>query len=59
MKQPWHDIALQVGGSHYPSVGGDLLTRFGEIVVEQIMAMCDDPELQQRILDHFDMTKTA
>jgi hypothetical protein len=33
--------------------------RFGETVVEQVVAMCDDPELQQRILDHFDMTKTV
>jgi hypothetical protein len=59
MKQPWHVIALQVGGSHYPDVGGQLLVRFGETVVEQIVAMCHDPELQQHILDRFGMTKTA
>ena len=59
MKQPWYDIALQLGGSHNPGVGGHLLMRFGETVVEQVVAMCDDPELQQRILDHFDMTKTV
>lgn len=59
MKQPWHDIALQVGGSHYPGVGGRLLVRFGETVVEQCVAMCDDPEIKQRMLDHFGMTETA
>lgn len=29
------DIALQVGGSHYPGVGGELLQRFGEEVVKE------------------------
>ena len=29
------EIALEVGGSHYPDVGGQLLEKFGEAVVEQ------------------------
>lgn len=35
MKKVFHDIALQVGGSHYPDVGGDLLEKFGEMVVQK------------------------
>lgn len=33
MKKVFHDIALQAGGSHYPEVGGELLEKFGELVV--------------------------
>lgn len=33
--QKFADIALEVGGSHYPEVGGRLLEQFGEAVVEQ------------------------
>lgn len=29
------DIALAVGGSHYPGVGGELLEKFGEMVVRE------------------------
>lgn len=29
------DIALAVGGSHYPGVGGDLLEKFGAMVVKE------------------------
>ena len=35
MKQPYFDIALQVGGSHYPGVGGELLEKFGKEVARQ------------------------
>lgn len=33
MNKKIHDIALQVGGSHYPNVGGDLLEQFAKAVV--------------------------
>lgn len=39
------EIALAVGGSHYPEVGGRLLERFGEAVVEQCA------ELVERAID--------
>jgi hypothetical protein len=41
MKQPYHDIALAAGGSHYPDVGGRLLEQFGQLVVERCMALAD------------------
>lgn len=50
MKQPWHDIALQVGGSHYPDVGGELLTKFGESVIEQCCTL---------LADHVEVALTA
>jgi hypothetical protein len=41
MKQPYHDIALAAGGSHYPDAGGRLLEQFGQLVVERCMALAD------------------
>ena len=35
------DIALQVGGSLYPEVGGELLEKFGEEIVKQCIEVCD------------------
>ena len=52
MKQPFYDIALATGGSHYPSVGGRLLEQFGHQVVERCMALAD-AETAQRIAQEF------
>jgi hypothetical protein len=52
MKQPYHDIALAAGGSHYPTVGGRLLEQFGQLVVERCMAL-SDAETAERIAQEF------
>jgi hypothetical protein len=52
MKPVYHDIALAVGGSHYPSVGGRLLEQFGQLVVERCMALAD-AETARRIAQEF------
>ena len=52
MKQPYHDIALAAGGSHYPSVGGRLLEQFGQLVAERCMALTD-AETARRIAQEF------
>jgi hypothetical protein len=33
MKKVFEELALRAGGSHYPTVGGELLEKFGELVV--------------------------
>jgi hypothetical protein len=35
MKQKIYDIALQAGGSTYPEVGGRILERFAELMLEE------------------------
>lgn len=35
------EIALAVGGSHYPEVGGQLLQQFGETVINQCIDLLD------------------
>jgi hypothetical protein len=52
MKPVYHDIALAVGGSHYPSVGGRLLEQFGQLVVQRCMALAD-AETARRIAQEF------
>jgi hypothetical protein len=52
MKQPYHDIALAAGGSHYPDVGGRLLEQFGQLVVQRCMALADT-ETAERIAQEF------
>ena len=52
MKQPYYDIALAAGGSHYPSVGGRLLEQFGQLVAERCMALAD-AETAERIAQEF------
>jgi len=56
MKQPYHDIALATGGSHYPLVGGRLLEQFGQLVAERCMALAD-AETAQRIAQEFELSK--
>ena len=34
MKKEFEHLALLAGGSHYPQVGGDNLSTFGKLVVE-------------------------
>jgi hypothetical protein len=52
MKQPYHDIALAAGGSHYPDMGGRLLEQFGQLVVQRCMALAD-AETARRIAQEF------
>ena len=35
MKKQIEQVALQVGGSHYPTVGGQLLEQFAERIVRR------------------------
>jgi hypothetical protein len=35
IKQEYFDLALQTGGSHYPGVGGALLSTFGDLVAKE------------------------
>lgn len=60
------EIALQTGGSHYPSVGGELLEKYGEAIIRKCAELADSKPSTpgcgyitktdgQRILDHFNI----
>lgn len=50
------DIALQVGGSHYPEVGGELLQKFGEEIVKECAKIA---ELKEQGSTEFDPETSA
>jgi hypothetical protein len=58
MKQPYYDIALAVGGSHYPGVGGRLLEQYGRSVAERCRELAD-PETAERIAQEFGLVPEA
>jgi hypothetical protein len=35
IKSEYFDLALETGGSHYPGVGGALLSTFGDLIVQE------------------------
>jgi hypothetical protein len=58
MKQKIHDLALEAGGSHYPTVGGATLEKFAELliaecirVVEATPRHCAMTTFQESIVD--------
>jgi hypothetical protein len=55
MKKIFHDIALQVGGSHYPTVGGDLLEKFGEMVVQECIKAIENGDYRKVTYTTFDV----
>lgn len=54
MKKVFEEIALQVGGSHYPSVGGDLLEKFGEIVVQKCIDIIQSGDYRESTFTTYD-----
>jgi hypothetical protein len=52
MKPVFYNIALAVGGSHYPDVGGQLLEQFGHQVVMHCMQIAD-AETAARLAEEF------
>lgn len=56
MKQPYHDIALAAGGSHYPGVGGRLLEQYGRIVAQRCADLAD-PASAERIIQEFGLAQ--
>lgn len=56
MTPVFYDIALQAGGSYYPSVGGQRLEQFGRLVAERCRELAD-PETAERIAQEFGLDR--
>jgi hypothetical protein len=54
MKQKFKEIALQAGGSHYPDVGGDLLEKFGEMVVQECIDIIEGGDYRSSTFTTYD-----
>jgi hypothetical protein len=42
MKEKIKEIALQAGGSHYPEVGGDLLQKFADLLLLEVIEVVEN-----------------
>ena len=42
MKEVIAELALAVGGSHYPTVGGDLLQKFADALVKECIKIVEE-----------------
>ena len=54
MKEKFKKIALEVGGSHYPDVGGDLLEKFGETVVKECIKALENADYRSVTFTTYD-----
>lgn len=52
----FYNIALQVGGSHYPEVGGELLQKFGEEIIKECVKIA---ELKEQGYKDFDQATSV
>ena len=54
MKKVFEEMALQVGGSHYPTVGGDLLEKFGEMVLKKCIDIIQAGDYRDSTFNTYD-----
>lgn len=54
LNQPLYDLALEVGGSHYPSVVNPYLEKTVRLIIEQSAEVAQlSPEVKQKLKDHW------
>jgi hypothetical protein len=59
IKQEYYDLALETGGSHFPEVGGSLLSTFGDLLVKeciQIAKQNGDDNTADALAERFGVT---
>lgn len=56
MKKVYEEMALQVGGSHYPEVGGVLLEKFGEMVVQKCIDILEKGDYRSSTFTTYDQS---
>ena len=54
MKKIFEELALQAGGSHYPAVGGELLEKFGELVVAKCIDALENGDYRASTFTTYD-----
>ena len=54
MTPVFYDIALEAGGSYYPSVGGERLEQFGRMVAQRCAELADS-DSAERIAQEFEL----
>jgi hypothetical protein len=54
MKEKIKEIALQVGGSHYPEVGGDNLQKFADLILDECIDAVNQADTRSIVYTSFD-----
>ena len=49
MNEQIKQLALQAGGSHYPTVGGRTLEKFSELLIRECVAICQNIDGEDNI----------
>jgi hypothetical protein len=52
MKSKIKELALEAGGSHYPDVGGELLQKFAELMLEECITVVKNTSTQCAYTTH-------
>ena len=58
MNEKIKELALQVGGSHYPEVGGELLQKFAELIIKECIDSINDADIRSIVLTTFDKSQS-
>ena len=57
MNEQIKQLALAAGGSHYPDVGGRILEKFAELLIQECAQLAEDidghPRARKIVLEHF------
>lgn len=59
MKQKIFELALQAGGSHYPSTGGVLLEQFADLLIAECVRVVQNTRLQGATTYDLELVKGA
>ena len=57
MNEKIKELALQVGGSHYPEVGGELLQKFAESIIKECINSVNDADIRSFVYTTFDKSQ--
>jgi hypothetical protein len=57
MRKKIFDIALQAGGSHYPSTGGPLLEHFADLLIAECIQVVQNTRIQGKTTYDVDLAQ--
>ena len=57
MKQKVKELALQAGGSHYPEVGGELLQKFADLMLAEVINAISTSDVRQVVYTNYDQDR--
>lgn len=59
MNEKIKEIALQVGGSHYPDVGGDMLEQFAILLIKECIEAVNVADIRSFVYTTFDQGQAS